>query len=69
MTDRTKLHVPGKPIYWAIAGALGSLTGLGLGLDMSGITQSISEPAKWGGFGALIGTGVALMAVLSRRSE
>nr|KAJ9631419.1 hypothetical protein H2204_008146 [Knufia peltigerae] len=62
MIDQMKFELPGKPAYWIAAGILCALTGLGMDMGMSGTVLSVSEPAKWGGFGALIGTSVGLMA-------
>jgi hypothetical protein len=39
-----------------------------MNMNMGGIVLSVGEPAKWGGFGALIGTSVGLMAVFGKRS-
>ncbi|MCL7715870.1 hypothetical protein [Stenotrophomonas mori] len=63
-----KFELTGKPVYWIVAGILCALIGLGMDLNMEGIGLSFGEPAKWGGFGALIGAGVGLMVVFGKRS-
>ncbi len=68
MIDRMKFELPGKPAYWIAVGLLCALIGLGMDMNMGGIVLSIGEPAKWGGFGALIGASVGLMAVFGKRS-
>lgn len=68
MIDRMKFELPGKPAYWIAAGIICALTGLGMDMGMSGTVLSVSEPAKWGGFGALIGTSVGLMSGFGKGS-
>jgi len=65
MIDRVDSDAFRKPVFWIVAGALCALTGLWL--DM-GTPLVLGEPAKWGGFGALVGASVGLMAVFGRRS-
>jgi hypothetical protein len=56
--------IPGKPVAWIIGGFLGGLVGLGLDLAIAGTLAG--EAAKWGGFGALVGCSVGLMAVAGK---
>lgn len=64
MTQRMTFAVPGRPAYWIIGGLMCGLLGLSLDLVLSGAVAG--EAAKWGGFGALIGASVGLIAVANR---
>ncbi|WP_338844667.1 hypothetical protein V8J88_13565 [Massilia sp. W12] len=56
--------VPGHHLLWIIGGLMCGLAGLSVDLILSGAVFGVA--AKWGGFGALIGAGVGLMAVASK---
>lgn len=64
MTQRMTFKIPSKPACWIAGGVMCGLVGLALDLVVSGAVAG--EPAKWGGFGALIGGSVGLMAMARR---
>lgn len=62
MTLFKKASSAGQPIYWVVAGILLGLTGLGLGLVMTG--EMKASPMVWGLLGASIGGSVGLTALV-----
>lgn len=65
MIDRIDSDALRTPFLCIAAGTLCALAGFWLDV---GTPLVLEEPAKWGGFGALVGASTALMAVFGRRS-
>ncbi|MBB3219348.1 hypothetical protein [Pseudoduganella umbonata] len=57
-----RFAVPGRHVWWIVAGAMGGCTGLALDLSATGALSG--EAAKWGCIGALFGAAVGVASLL-----